>query len=178
MTLNLMQKAVLLLLFLVSSYSCSSQAKQENRSTQKSTINENDFPKAIGYVNDFASILDSLEIQSLETKLKKYDSQTTNQIAIVTLNDKRLTDETFEEYAVNLTKVWGVGTKEKNNGLTIVLSPQLRRIRIVTGRGTEKILTDKICEEVLQSIIIPEFKNGNYFDGINKAIDEFINRWK
>lgn len=62
--------------------------------------------------------------------------------------------------------------------MTIVFSPKLRKIRISTGLGTEKILTDEICEHVLKTTIIPEFKNGNYFGGLDKATDYFIKLWK
>lgn len=96
----------------------------------------------------------------------------------MTFNSDELTEENFDEYALGLSRFWGVGTKDKNNGLTIVLSPRLRKMRISTGLGTEKILTNEICKNVLQTIIIPEFKKGKYFDGLDKGIDELIILWK
>lgn len=170
-----MQKIILLFLVLILSNSCSSQTKQETITTK---VEESHFPKPIGYVNDFAYIFDSLQVDTLQKKIQIFEDQTTNQIAVVTLDSDILTEDNFDKYALELSNFWGVGTKERNNGLTIVLSPKLRKIRINTGLGTEKILTDKICEDILHNIIIPEFKNENYFNGINKAIDEFIKLWK
>lgn len=158
-----MRKLILLLSFLFLS-----RAPQKNW----------DFLDPVGYVNDFALVLDSLSQASLETKLNDFEKQTTNQIVIVTLNSDRLTEENFDKYALDLSNYWKIGTKEKNNGLTIVLSPKLRKIRISTGLGTEKVLTDEICENIVQTVIIPEFKDGNYFEGLDKATDEFIKLWK
>lgn len=151
-------------------------AESTVQNTSKASIDT--FPKAVGYVNDFANQFDPKSRDSLETKLSNYDEQTTNQISIVTINDTALTTDNFDTYAIDLANNWGVGLKGKNNGLTIVMSPQLRRIRIATGYSTEKILTDSICENVLQTIILPEFKKGNYYNGINKGVDEFIRLWK
>ncbi len=158
-----MRKLILLLSFLFLS-----------RASQKNW----DFLDPVGYVNDFALVLDSLSQASLETKLNDFEKQTTNQIVIVTLNSDRLTEENFDKYALDLSNYWKIGTKEKNNGLTIVLSPKLRKIRISTGLGTEKVLTDEICENIVQTVIIPEFKDENYFEGLDKATDEFIKLWK
>lgn len=172
-----MQKIIFVLAVIFLTHPCFSQINQEQIVGTYNTNFQN-LPHPIGYVNDFATVLDSLDRTYLETKLGDFDKQTTNQIVIITLNSDELTEENFDRYALYISNYWEVGTKEKNNGLTIVLSPVLRRIRINTGLGTEKILTDEICEEVLQTIIVPEFKNGNYFEGLDKAADEFIRLWK
>ena len=172
-----MQKIILLVLVIATIFHCSAQTTQEKDSIS-SHIDTIDFPKPIGYVNDYAFILDSFDIIFLETKLKLFDYITTNQIAIITLNNDKLTEENFDKYALELSNYWGVGTNEKNNGLTIVLSPKLRKIRINTGSGTKKIITDAICDKILQTIIIPELKTQNYFRGLNKATDELIKLWK
>ena len=54
----------------------------------------------------------------------------------------------------------------------------MKRIRISTGTGAEKILTDKTCKEILDKIILPEFKNGNYYDGIKRGLSQLIMEWK
>ncbi|GAA4239678.1 hypothetical protein GCM10022291_34970 [Postechiella marina] len=54
----------------------------------------------------------------------------------------------------------------------------MRKIRISTGHGTEKILTDEICKKIIDQTIIPEFKNGDYYSGIEKGITELIAKWE
>jgi uncharacterized protein len=172
-----MNKIILFILIIFVTSSCSAQS-EKNKSIILNDLEVQRYPSPIGYVNDFASILDSSEILRLEDKLKKYNELTTNQIIIITINDKNLTEENFDKYSLDISNYWGIGTKEKNNGLTIVLSTDLRKIRINTGIGTEKILTDEICNDVLNSLIIPEFKNEKYFEGLNNAVDKFIELWK
>ncbi|MBD1430617.1 TPM domain-containing protein [Sphingobacterium litopenaei] len=95
----------------------------------------------------------------------------------MTLNFKEVTDSNFDEYALELSKYWGVGQKGSDNGLSIVISPNLRRIRICTGLGTEKIITDSICQQILDNKIMPQLRYGKYFEGINQATNELIRVW-
>jgi uncharacterized protein len=170
----------ILIIFFYNSCDSKSEIKLENNQNSKFITNKKSYPypKSIGYVNDFVGILDSQEKEILNLKLRKYNQKTSNQIAIIIINESYLTKENFDEFSFKLSNFWGVGTKEKNNGLTITCSPKLRKIRINTGRGTEEILTDEICKEVLNSIIIPELKNENYYKAINSGIDSFILKWK
>jgi uncharacterized protein len=77
-----------------------------------------------------------------------------------------------------LGQTWGVGSAEKNNGLTIVLCNPCGQIGIASGTGTELILTDEICKKIIDEKIIPEFKNGKFYNGIKKGILELIENWK
>lgn len=133
-----MNKLLLFTLIILFTVSCSAQSVN-NEKIASNGIEVLNYPSPIGYVNDFASMLDSSEVYRLEDKLKEYDELTTNQIVIIIINDKNLNEENFDKYSLDISNYWGVGTKEKNNGLTIVLSPELRKIRINTGTGTEKI---------------------------------------
>lgn len=179
MTPNIMYKPIFffILIFIITSSSCISQTNQVERIREYQT-ESHQFPKPIGLVNDFAFILDSIKTKLLEKKLENFKELTTNQIAIVTLDAVEITEENFDKYALDLSNNWGVGTKEKNNGLTIVLSPKLRKIRINTGLGVEHILTDTICKKIIEEVIIPDFRKGNYYEGLDKATDELIKLWK
>lgn len=135
------------------------------------------FPTPLGYVSDYDNVLTHEQINELTNIISEYKSKTTNEIAIVSISEN-LTEDNFDQFALDLANHWGVGTAEKNNGLAIIFSKQLRRIRICTGIGTEKILTDKICEKVLHETIIPEFKNENHYLGLKNGINEFIKLWE
>src|SRR5690606_23661182 len=101
--------------------------------------------------------------ESQRTELTKtlydYDVETTRQIVVVTIDSIKPYSD-IQKYATDLGNYWGVGTAEKNNGLTIVICTSCRQIGIATGLGTELILTDEICKNVIDQTIIPEFKNG------------------
>ncbi|WP_296317007.1 TPM domain-containing protein [Winogradskyella sp. UBA3174] len=77
-----------------------------------------------------------------------------------------------------LDKLGEFGTAEKNNGLTIVLCSPCKQIGIATGTGTELIMTNEICKEVICKKITPEFKNREFYTGIKNGVNELIEKWK
>ena len=135
------------------------------------------FPIAVGFVNDFEKILNQEEVTKLESLLINYEKQTSNEIVIVTISET-LNEIDFDTYALKLAQNWEVGKKGKDNGLVIVISNRLKNIRICTGNGTEKILTDEICETILQETIFPYFQNGKMYIGIESGINALIEKWK
>lgn len=137
-----------------------------------------ELPKPRVYVNDLAHLLNQSKRNKLEQKLRKLDRKTTNQIVVLTIDSDKLNEENFEEFAIDLSNSWSAGVAGKDNGLTIILSPTLRRIRISTGFGTRKIITDEMCVDIIEHLIVPEFQKGNYYKGLSKAIDEIIEVWK
>ncbi len=140
-------------------------------------LGESDLPKFKGEVNDLEFIFSLEELTNLTLMIREFERETTNQIAILSIDSiGKYTD--FDKFATDLSNYNGVGLKDKNNGLTIVFSKNLRKIRISTGLGTEKILTDEICKKVIDQTIIPEFESGNYYAGIRKGLTELIAKWK
>ncbi|WP_435263484.1 TPM domain-containing protein [Tenacibaculum sp. nBUS_03] len=140
-------------------------------------LGKSDLPKLKREVNDFEHIFDVEQLEKLTLMIREFEKNTTNQIAIVSIDSiGKYTD--FDKFAVDLSNYNGIGLKEKDNGLSIVFSKNLRKIRISTGFGTEKILTDKICKNIIDQTIIPEFKNGDYYNGIKKGMVELIAKWK
>lgn len=182
-----MKKIILLLTasFLISLSGC----KSAHSSTQlpKDTVPKvvfstfdfakSNFPKQGSEVNDFEFMFSLEEIEELTKTIRKFEKETGNQIAIVSIKSIGNYSE-FDKYALDLSNNWRVGQYGKDNGLTIVFSNTLKRIRISTGTGAEKILTDKICKEILNTIILPEFKNGHYYDGIKRGLSQLIMEWK
>lgn len=138
---------------------------------------ESNFPKPSREVNDFEFIFTIEELENLTTKIREFERETSNQIAIVSIKSIRNYDD-FDKNAIDLSNKWGVGQKGKDNGLTIVFSKELRKIRISTGTETEKIISDAFCKSVIDNIIIPEFKKENYYEGIEKALSVIILEWK
>jgi uncharacterized protein len=73
-------------------------------------------------------------------------------------------------------KGWGVGQKGKNNGVVILVSMDNRKIRIVTGRGIEDVLPDATCKRIINRILKPYFKRGDYYNGLDVATTEMMQR--
>ena len=116
------------------------------------------------------------EIYKLDSIITQYENKTSVQIAVVTLNTKFDNREQFEDYGLMLANKWGVGQKEKNNGIVIAISLELRGVRIYNGVGIENIITDSETKEIIDEIFIPHFRNGDYFKGIQLTILELIRK--
>lgn len=118
-------------------------------------------------VNDFAGLLSPSVRDTLEVRLVRYADTTSTQIAVVTVLD--LGDLTPVEFATELGTKWGVGTKE-NNGVVLLVKPKTEQSKgqvfIAPGYGLEAKVTDAICSQIIQNIVIPRFKDNDYEGGI------------
>ena len=174
---------ILILFLTLNLLSCKSSAQETE--TKKSTT-EFDFSTVEKYrdtklkgliINDYDSIFNSAQRKELSDIIYDYNIKTTRQIVVVTVDSISPYSE-IQKYAGDLMNYWGVGTIEKNNGLTIVVCNPCKQIGIVTGTGTELILTDEVCKEVIDKTIIPEFKNGEFYSGIKKGVIQLIEKWE
>lgn len=126
-------------------------------------------------VNDFADILSDREEYALETKLVNYNDTTSTQICVVTVTS--LDGTTSDDFAQKLGEQWGVGTKD-NNGVVILVKPktadELGDVSIQVGYGMEPYITDAVNYIIRTKEMIPAFKEGDYYTGIDNAVDAII----
>jgi uncharacterized protein len=120
-------------------------------------------------VVDNANILTAAEQETLERKLVALDDSTTNQIAIVTV--KSLNGEALEDVAVATFRDWGIGNKKTRNGVLVLVAIEDRKIRIEVGYGLEGAIPDVTANDIINNDIKPNFKQSNYYAGLNAAID-------
>ncbi len=125
-------------------------------------------------VNDFVMKLAPNELQSLEQKLRSYNDSTSTQITIVIVKNTGESDP--YDYAIKLAKDWGVGQKDKNNGLVLLWATETRKLRIVTGRGMEATITDAVSKRIINTILKPYFQAGQYYQGLDEATSEIMKR--
>lgn len=126
--------------------------------------------KPTNWVNDYAGLLSSDQLISLNNKIAAFERQTDIELsfAIVTTLDGR----DVESYASDLFKSWKIGKKDRNNGLLVVIAPNERKWRIEIGYGLEAYLTDYQSSEIGNRNFKPNFKAKNYYKGINDFVDE------
>ena len=153
------------------------EIKNPSSEVEFSEIRKNSIPNPIGIINDYGQIFTESQRNELSKILYDYDTETTRQIVVVTIDNIKPYND-IQKYATDLGQTWRVGTAGKNNGLTIVLCKPCGEIAIATGTGTELILTDEVCKKVIDEKIIPEFKNGEFYSGIKKGVIELIDKWK
>ncbi|WP_121667706.1 TPM domain-containing protein [Mesonia aquimarina] len=118
-------------------------------------------------VYDKGDMLSSAEEKQLEQKLIRYADTTSTQIVIATIPS--LQGEYIGTYAVEWAANWKIGQSQKDNGLLILLSKQDRKIWITTGYGLEEYMTDATTNTIIDDIITPEFKKGNFYNGLDKG---------
>lgn len=172
-----MKKALLLFLIVLATEVSAQETELNETGSSVSLVNKLKIPHPIGYVNDFEDILNSEQKNKLGQTIHEYEKQTTREIVIVTVKTIEPYDD-IKDFATDLSNMWGVGKREKDNGLAIIFSKSLKQVRISTGYGTEKILTDDICKKVINEVMIPEFKKGEYYIGIEKDLAELIAKWE
>ena len=126
-------------------------------------------------VNDYADILTDKQERALEHKLVAYNDSTSTQICVVTV--KSLTGTTSDDFAYQIGEKWGVGTKN-NNGVVILVKPktanELGDVSIQVGYGMEPYVTDAVNYGIRTKEMIPAFKEGDYYKGIDNAVNAII----
>lgn len=126
------------------------------------------FPeKSNRLVNDYVGVLTSEESNALEKKLVAYNDSTSTQLAIVIVQS--LEGYEVSDYATRLAEAWGVGQKDKDNGVMLLVAIADKKITIQTGYGLEGVLPDAICKRIIENEIKPAFKKSNFYGGIDNA---------
>ncbi len=123
-------------------------------------------------VYEKVEILSSEEKVRLEQKLIKYYDSTSTQIVIAVIPS--LEGEDISIFATEWAHKWGIGQAKEDNGVFILVATSDRKITIRTGYGVEHLLTDALSKRIISNIITPEFKQGNYFAGLDKGTDVII----
>jgi uncharacterized protein len=127
-------------------------------------------------VYDFANLFKPNEKQQLTEKLVRYSDSTSTQIVIATI--ETINNEDIGILTPKWAQQWGIGQAKEDNGVFILVAKKEHKIWITPGYGLEDKLTAGINGEIVRNIIIPEFKTGNYYSGLNKGTDALISVFK
>ena len=130
------------------------------------------FPKLTGRVVDQANLLDAGEEAALTAKLAALEAQSQRQLVVATISDLEGYDDS--DYGYRLGRAWGIGDKERNDGLLLLVAPNDRKVRIEVGYGLEGIMPDALSHRIIQDRILPAFKANNYPGGINAGVDSIV----
>lgn len=125
-------------------------------------------------VNDLVGMLSPGEQAQLEQKLVTYNDSTSSQVTIVIVKSTQPYEPA--DYAFSIGRKWGVGQKGKNNGLVLLWATGDRKIYIATGRGLEGAIPDAIAKRIISQIIAPNFKQQQYYQGLDQATTEIFRR--
>ena len=123
-------------------------------------------------INDEAHIFSQNERDELLNLVQNFEQNSTTQIAIVTLNS--LGNRSIEERSLEIARGYKLGQKESDNGVLLLVAPNEKKVRIEVGYGLEGTLTDAVASQIINSVMIPEFKNGNMSEGVKEGVVAII----
>lgn len=129
-------------------------------------------PAPQGPMFDQADILPPAEEAALDAKLREYSARTGRSIVVATVGS--LEGETIEMYAVKLFENWGIGGKESDQGLLLLVAPKERTVRIEVGYGLHQYVTDALSGRIIRGEIAPRFQTGDMAGGIIAGVDALI----
>ena len=133
---------------------------------------EPEFPPLTGRVNDRAGLLSERDERELEAALARFEAETTNQIVVVTV--ETLQGLPIEDYGYQLGRHWGIGQAGKDNGALLIVAPEEREVRIEVGYGLEGELTDAQSRTIIETQILPHFRQGDFAAGIKAGVAAMI----
>ncbi len=131
-------------------------------------VAEPTYPDLTGRIIDQAGLLTSADKAQIETELAALEGTSSDQLAIVTVNS--LQGYSIEDYAIGLARKWGIGQKDKDNGVVLLVAPNERKVRIEVGRRLEPMLTDTMSKLIIQNAILPGFRRGDFAGGIRAGV--------
>jgi len=164
-----MKKNFSIILVLLSFLSCVLKAQDIDK-----IINTPPSPPRL--VNDYANVLTSDQAASLEQKLVDFDKATSNQIAVVLVQS--LNGRDIGDAATELGRKWGVGQKNNNNGVVLLVAIADRKLNISPGDGLEKSLPDLVCQQIIETAIKPNFRGQDYYRGLDEGTDAIMQATK
>lgn len=129
-------------------------------------------PAPDGPIFDQAGLLPPEAEAALDARLREYSQRTGRSIVVATVNS--LEGETIEMYAVKLFEAWGIGGKESDQGLLLLVAPNERKVRIEVGYGLHQYVTDALSGRIIRDEITPRFAAGDMAGGINAGVNALI----
>lgn len=123
-------------------------------------------------VTDLTQTLTPEQQSQLEAKLTTFEQQKGSQIAVLIVPSTQ--PEDIAQFAIRVVDVWKLGRAKQDDGLLILIAKNDRKMRIEVGYGLEGAIPDLTAKRIISEIMAPGFKQGDYYGGINNAIDVLI----
>jgi uncharacterized protein len=122
------------------------------------------FPKLTGRVVDAAGLLTPEQTQQITQLSAEVEKASSRQLVVATVPD--LQGYAIEDYGYRLGRAWGIGQKDANNGVILLVAPKERKVRIEVGYGLEPIVTDSLSSVIVNQDILPRFRDGDMGGGV------------
>jgi uncharacterized protein len=129
-------------------------------------------PPLTGRVVDRTATLGSSDIASLDKTLKDFEARKGSQIAVLIVPTTQ--PETIEQYSIRVAEAWKIGRKKIDDGAILVVAKDDRKLRIEVGYGLEGVLTDVTAKRIIDEVITPKFRSGDFAGGIADGVSRIL----
>jgi uncharacterized protein len=129
-------------------------------------------PALQGVVNDYAGLISTEAKAKLENDLRAFEQSDSTQVVILTIPS--LEGDDLEGFSIRVATTWKIGQRTKDNGVLLLVAKQERKIRIEVGKGLEGVLTDLLSGRIIDLVIKPNFKRGDYSGGFVAGVAAII----
>jgi uncharacterized protein len=129
-------------------------------------------PKLTGRILDQAQLIDGATQQRINKLLAGHEQASSNQVVVATF--KNLQGYSIEQAGVDMGRAWGVGQKDADNGIVLILAEKERKVRIEVGYGLEGLMTDAVSASIVQQIMLPMFKKGDFSGGLLAGTEAIV----
>jgi uncharacterized protein len=129
-------------------------------------------PKLEDRVTDVAKVLSVSDRERLISMLARYESETFHQIAVLTI--PTLSGESIESFSLRVANSWGLGQKDLDNGILVILAMSERKVRIELGLGMEKFITNSTAQSIITNSMVPAFRKGDYAGGLQAGLEQLM----
>ncbi len=129
-------------------------------------------PPLQALVTDLTATLTPEQRAGLESRLRAFDERKGSQLAVLIVPTTR--PEAIEQYAIRVVEQWKLGRRSVDDGVLLLVAKNDRSVRIEVGYGLEGVLSDAITNRIINDIIVPRFKQGDFFGGIDASVEQMI----
>lgn len=129
-------------------------------------------PYLSGRVNDQADLLTPRQEAEMEEELRAFEQETGAQVVVLTLPS--LEGEPLEDYSLRVAETWGLGREEADDGVLLLVARDDRKLRLEVGYGLEPVLTDLESKIIIDEIIVPNFRQGEFGAGIREGVEAIL----
>ncbi|WP_434032689.1 TPM domain-containing protein [Cupriavidus sp. a3] len=129
-------------------------------------------PALTARVTDLTSTLTRDQRETLEQKLAAFEARKGSQLSILVVPSTQ--PETIEQYSLRVVEQWKLGRKRVDDGALLIIAKDDRTLRIEVGYGLEGILTDATSKRIISEIIVPRFKQGDFYGGLTAGVEGMV----
>ncbi len=129
-------------------------------------------PPLRGPVTDLTNTLTADQRATLDQQLRAFEAKKGSQIAVLIVPTTQ--PETIEQYGIRVAEAWQLGRRGVDDGAVLLVAKDDRAVRIEVGRGLEGVLPDVLANRIIDQVIVPRFRNNDFYGGVREAIERMI----